>query len=80
MRLGRNAIPYVHKMGRKKGYGTEVLDYLDGDEAGIKSVTVKITGMNAYGYLRSEKGVHRLVRISPFNAAGNDRHRLHPVM
>ena len=41
----------------KKGYGTEVLDYLDGDEAGIKSVTVKITGMNAYGYLRSEKGV-----------------------
>ena len=54
----------------KKGYGTEVLDYLDGDEAGIKSVTVKITGMNAYGYLRSEKGVHRLVRISPFNAAG----------
>ena len=54
----------------KKGYGTEVLDYLDGDEAGIKSVTVKITGMNAYGYLRSEKGVHRLVRSSPFNAAG----------
>ena len=54
----------------KKGYGTEVLDYLDGDEAGIKSVTVKISGMNAYGYLRSEKGVHRLVRISPFNAAG----------
>ena len=53
----------------KKGYGTEVLDYLDGDEAGIKSVTVKITGMNAYGYLRSEKGVHRLVRISPFDAA-----------
>lgn len=54
----------------KKGYATEVLDYLDGDEAGIKSVTVKISGMNAYGYLRSEKGVHRLVRISPFNAAG----------
>ena len=54
----------------KKGYGTEVLDYLDGDEAGIKSVTVKISGMNAYGYLRSEKGVHRLVRISPFDSAG----------
>ena len=54
----------------RHGYSTEVLDYLDGDEAGIKSVTVKITGMNAYGYLRSEKGVHRLVRISPFNAAG----------
>ena len=53
-----------------KGFAIEVLDSLDGDEAGIKSVTVKITGMNAYGYLRSEKGVHRLVRISPFNAAG----------
>ncbi len=54
----------------KKGYKTEVLDYLDGDEAGIKSVTVKIIGENAFGYLRSERGVHRLVRISPFNAAG----------
>ncbi|RZT00729.1 peptide chain release factor 2 [Cuneatibacter caecimuris] len=53
-----------------KGYTTEVLDYLDGDEAGIKSVTVQINGENAYGYLKSEKGVHRLVRISPFNAAG----------
>lgn len=54
----------------KKGYQTEVLDYLDGDEAGIKSVTIQISGTNAYGYLKSEKGVHRLVRISPFNAAG----------
>lgn len=54
----------------KKGYSTEVLDYLDGDEAGIKSVTVEIKGENAFGYLRSERGVHRLVRISPFNAAG----------
>ncbi len=54
----------------KKGYATEVLDYLDGDEAGIKSVTVEIKGENAFGYLRSERGVHRLVRISPFNAAG----------
>ena len=54
----------------KKGYETEVLDYLDGEEAGIKSVTVKIKGENAFGYLRSERGVHRLVRISPFNAAG----------
>ena len=61
---------HIHKKYWRRGYGTEVLDYLDGDEAGIKSVTVKITGMNAYGYLRSEKGVHRLVRISPFNAAG----------
>ena len=54
----------------KKGFTLEVLDYLDGDEAGIKSVTIQISGENAYGYLRSEKGVHRLVRISPFNANG----------
>ena len=47
-----------------------MLDYLDGDEAGIKSVTFQVNGTNAYGYLKSEKGVHRLVRISPFNAAG----------
>ncbi|MCD8217068.1 MAG: peptide chain release factor 2 [Clostridiales bacterium] len=53
-----------------KGYDLEVLDYLDGDEAGIKSVTFQVNGENAYGYLKSEKGVHRLVRISPFNAAG----------
>ncbi len=54
----------------KHGFQTEVLDYLEGEEAGIKSVTVQINGENAYGYLKSEKGVHRLVRISPFNAAG----------
>ena len=53
-----------------KGFAVEVLDYLDGDEAGIKSVTFQVNGENAYGYLKSEKGVHRLVRISPFNAAG----------
>lgn len=58
------------RWAEKKGFQTEVLDYLDGDEAGIKSVTVQINGTNAYGYLKSEKGVHRLVRISPFNAAG----------
>ena len=52
------------------GYALEVLDYLDGEEAGIKSVTFEVRGENAYGYLKSEKGVHRLVRISPFNAAG----------
>lgn len=54
----------------KKGYSLEVLDSLDGDEAGIKSITFQVNGDNAYGYLKSEKGVHRLVRISPFNAAG----------
>ena len=53
-----------------KGYSVEVLDSLDGEEAGIKSVTFQVNGENAYGYLKSEKGVHRLVRISPFNAAG----------
>ena len=51
-------------------YAVEVLDYLDGDEAGIKSVTFQVDGSNAFGYLKSEKGIHRLVRISPFNAAG----------
>ena len=54
----------------RKGFSIEVLDYLDGDEAGIKSVTFQVNGENAYGYLKSEKGVHRLVRISPFNAQG----------
>lgn len=53
-----------------KGFQTEVVDYLEGDEAGVKSVTIEIEGENAYGYLRSEHGIHRLVRISPFNAAG----------
>ena len=54
----------------KKGFSVEVLDSLDGEEAGIKSITFQVNGENAYGYLKSEKGVHRLVRISPFNAAG----------
>ncbi|WP_373765869.1 MULTISPECIES: peptide chain release factor 2 [Jeotgalibaca] len=53
-----------------KGFGVETLDYQAGDEAGIKSVTLLIKGLNAYGYLRSERGVHRLVRISPFDSAG----------
>ena len=58
------------RWAERHGFTVEVLDYLDGDEAGIKSVTFQINGENAYGYLKSEKGVHRLVRISPFNAQG----------
>ncbi len=54
----------------KHGFSVEELDFLDGDEAGIKTVTFQVNGYHAYGYLKSEAGVHRLVRISPFNAAG----------
>ena len=53
-----------------KGYSTELLDKSDGDEAGIKSATIKVSGLYAFGYSKAEKGVHRLVRISPFNANG----------
>ena len=59
-----------NRWAERKGFSVEVLDYLDGDVAGIKAVTFQVNGENAYGYLKSEKGVHRLVRISPFNAAG----------
>lgn len=55
---------------QKNGYSTTVLDMLPGDDAGIKSATIMVNGLNAYGYLKSEKGVHRLVRISPFDASG----------
>lgn len=58
------------RWAEKKGFTVDMIDYLDGDEAGLKSVTLEIKGTNAYGYLKSEHGVHRLVRISPFNAAG----------
>ena len=58
------------RWAERKGFSVEELDFLDGDEAGIKSVTFQVNGENAYGYLKSEKGVHRLVRISPFNAQG----------
>jgi len=54
----------------KQGYKVEIIDYLPGDEAGVKSVTFLVTGLNVYGYLKTERGVHRLVRISPFDAAG----------
>ncbi|MFY4775041.1 peptide chain release factor 2 [Metabacillus sp. RGM 3146] len=58
------------RWAERKGFKVETLDYLPGDEAGIKSVTLLIKGHNAYGYLRAEKGVHRLVRISPFDSSG----------
>jgi peptide chain release factor 2 len=58
------------RWAEKKGFTIDVLDFLDGDEAGIKSITFQVNGENAFGYLKSEKGVHRLVRISPFNAQG----------
>ena len=58
------------RWAEKKGFKVETLDYLPGDEAGVKSVTLSIKGHNAYGYLKAEKGVHRLVRISPFDSSG----------
>ena len=58
------------RWAERKGFTVEELDFLEGEEAGIKSVTFQVNGENAYGYLKSEKGVHRLVRISPFNAQG----------
>ena len=58
------------RWAERKGFTLQVLDFLDGDIAGIKAVTFEVNGENAYSYLKSEKGVHRLVRISPFNAAG----------
>jgi len=58
------------RWAEKNNYKVETLDFLAGDEAGIKSVTIMVAGLNAYGYLKAEKGVHRLVRISPFDASG----------
>lgn len=58
------------RWAERHGFSVKILDYLDGDEAGIKSVTMEMVGEYAYGYLRSEAGIHRLVRISPFNAQG----------
>ncbi len=58
------------RFAESRGFTVDELDFLEGDEAGVKSVTFQVNGINAYGYLKSEKGVHRLVRISPFNANG----------
>ncbi|NRD76670.1 peptide chain release factor 2 [Bacillus sp. BRMEA1] len=67
---GQMLLRMYTRWAEKKGFKVETLDYLPGDEAGIKSVTLAIKGHNAYGYLKAEKGVHRLVRISPFDASG----------
>jgi peptide chain release factor 2 len=61
------------RWGERRGYSTEILDFTEGEEAGIKSITIAVNGPYAYGYLKAEKGVHRLVRLSPFDAA----HRRH---
>ena len=58
------------RWGEKHGYDVKLVDWLDGEEAGLKSATIMISGENAYGYLKSESGVHRLVRVSPFDASG----------
>ena len=58
------------KWANKNGFTLKELDFLEGDEAGIKSVTFSISGENAYGYLKGEMGVHRLIRISPFDSGG----------
>ncbi|AJE54071.1 peptide chain release factor 2 [Paenibacillus polymyxa M1] len=67
---GQMLLRMYTRWGEKRGFKVETLDYLAGDEAGIKSVTLLIKGYNAYGYLKAEKGVHRLVRISPFDSSG----------
>ena len=58
------------RWGERHNYNVKLIDWLDGDEAGIKSATILVEGTNAYGYLKSENGVHRLVRVSPFDASG----------
>ena len=58
------------RWGERHGYNVKLIDWLDGEEAGLKSATIMIEGLNAYGYLKSENGVHRLVRVSPFDASG----------
>lgn len=67
---GAMLLRMYQRFAEQRGFKVETIDYLPGDEAGIKSVTVMIKGHNAYGYLKAEKGVHRLVRISPFDSSG----------
>ena len=59
-----------NRWAERHNFKAELLDYLDGDEAGLKSASIMISGDNAYGFLKSESGVHRLVRVSPFDSSG----------
>lgn len=77
---GQMLLRMYTRWAEKRGFKVETLDYLAGDEAGIKSVTLLIKGYNAYGYLKAEKGVHRLVRISPLIPPAVVIHRSYPVM
>ena len=67
------------RWAESRNWKVELLDKLDGEEAGIKSATIKISGKYAFGYSKAEKGVHRLVRISPFNANGKRQQALPPL-
>ena len=67
------------RWAERHGFKYKILDYLDGDEAGMKSAVISIEGLNAFGYLKGEMGVHRLVRISPFDASGR-RHTSLPQL
>jgi len=65
------------RWAERKGFKTEIMDYQDGEEAGIKDATILIKGINAYGYLKAENGIHRLVRISPFDSNAKRHTSLH---
>lgn len=68
--MGADAFRMYCRWGERHGFKVTTLDFLDGDEAGLKSASILIEGENAYGFMKSETGIHRLVRVSPFDAAG----------